>query len=92
VESRRAVFLAKEMCVFRMDCAGTILDHIRSEALVPTRAGNQLRVQHGVSQVCVTRLLSPSYLTSIARYSGFVPVPDELWWNKILLLGYVTVL
>jgi hypothetical protein len=53
----RAVFLAKEMCVFQTDCAGTVINPILLEALVPTRPGIQRPALPGVLQVCVKGIL-----------------------------------
>jgi hypothetical protein len=66
VDSLRAAFLAKETCVFRMDCAGTIIGRTHLEGPVPTRAGNRQRAQRGVLQVCATTTALPGPdLTSI---------------------------
>jgi hypothetical protein len=72
VDSLHAAFLAKEMCVFRTECAGTIMGPTHLEGLVPTKAGNRQRAQHGVLQVCVTMTAVPD-----SDLTGIPDTPDS---------------
>lgn len=93
MDSRRVVSQAKETCVSLMDFAIMITHPILSGAPARTKAGNRPHAQRGVLQVCGKMMLvtSPN-LTRMARFPGFVPGANELWWNKVLLLRHVQLL
>lgn len=93
VDPHRVVFLAKEMCVFPTDYAGTTMDHTLSEAPVPIRAGNRPRVQCGVLPVSMDiEAAARSNLMITVRQPRLIPVYDKLWRNEVLLCRHVELL